>query len=149
MKAVAPRGWGTPPPRRSQGWVRITSPSKPKMGQFPAGVDMVIGARFQGSWSGPLRAVSIGSMRYKWDVERAAANQRDHGVSFEAVRGFRWETALEAEDQGGGPGVRRVIALGRVVARLHVMVYTRRGETVRVISLRRATPQEEERYEHG
>ena len=106
-------------------------------------------ARFQGSWSGPVRAVSTGSMRYEWDAERAATNQRDHGVSFEAARGFRWETALEAADQGGGRGVRRVIALGRVVARLHVMVYTRRGETVRVISLRRATPQEEERYERG
>lgn len=88
-------------------------------------------------------------MRYEWDAERAAANQRDHGVSFEAARGFRWETALEAEAQGGSPSARRVIALGRVVARLHVMVCTRRGGRVQVLSLRRATPQEEERYERG
>ena len=44
MKAVAPRGWGTPPPRRPQGWVRITSPSEPKVGQFSAGVDTAAGA---------------------------------------------------------------------------------------------------------
>jgi uncharacterized DUF497 family protein len=90
-----------------------------------------------------------GRMRYEWDTEKAAANARRHGVSFEAGRGFRWETALEAEDQRGGRGVRRVIALGRVVARLHVMVFTRGGKAVRVNSLRRATPQEEERYERG
>lgn len=90
-----------------------------------------------------------GRMRYVWDKERAAANARRHDVSFEAARGFRWETALEAVDQRGGGGVRRVIVLGHVVARLHVMVVTRRGEAIEVISLRRATPREEERYERG
>ena len=88
-------------------------------------------------------------MRYEWDEEKAAINERDHGVSFEAVRGFRWETALEAEDRRHDYGETRMIALGRIGARLHVLIYTRRGEAIRMISLRKANPREERRYERG
>ena len=37
-------------------------------------------------------------MQYDWDTEKADANLPKHGVSFEAVRGFDWTTAVEAED---------------------------------------------------
>ena len=41
MRAVAPRGWGAPPPRGPHGWVSFASPSKPKVDPFSAGVDSV------------------------------------------------------------------------------------------------------------
>jgi uncharacterized DUF497 family protein len=43
-------------------------------------------------------------------------------------------------------GVVRTVALGFIGARLHVLVYTRRGQRCRVISLRKAGPKEAARY---
>lgn len=32
-------------------------------------------------------------MKYKWDNKKAAENLEKHGVAFEAVHGFEWDTA--------------------------------------------------------
>ena len=79
---------------------------------------------------------------YDWNAEKAAANFAKHGVSFEAVRDFDWTTAVEAEDIRYDHGEKRMQALGLIGGRHHVLVYTRRGDTIRVISLRRANRRE-------
>ena len=89
------------------------------------------------------------TVKYEWNDAKAASNEAQHGVSFEAVYAFQWDTALDAEDTRRDYGEERRRALGYVDDRLHVLVYTRRDGAVRVISLRKANAREEERYEGG
>lgn len=77
-------------------------------------------------------------MRYEWDTDKARANLEKHGVSFEDVARFDWDSAIEAEDIRYDYGELRMQALGLIDNRLHVLVYTMRGNSVRVISLRKA-----------
>ena len=82
------------------------------------------------------------SSGYDWDDDKAAANLAKHGVPFEAVAGFDWQTAIEAEDMRYDYGETRMQALGKIGGRYHVLVYTWRGDRIRVISLRKANRKE-------
>lgn len=87
---------------------------------------------------------------YEWDPEKAAANLRKHGVDFATAVGlFDDDRALtirdldsEREDRFVGLGLDR---LGRVL----VVVFTLRGERVRLISARKANGWERRQYEEG
>lgn len=75
---------------------------------------------------------------YDWDEDKAAANLEKHGVAFETVHGFDWATAIQSEDRRRDYGETRMIALGKIGNRDHVLIYTLRAGTIRVISLRNA-----------
>jgi uncharacterized DUF497 family protein len=86
-------------------------------------------------------------MAYEWDLDKATANLRRHGVDFaDAVGVFEDAYALRREDPDARGEQRFVITgmdfLGRVV----VVVYTYRGERIRPISARPATRREREHY---
>lgn len=86
--------------------------------------------------------------KLEWDDNKNAANQKRHGVGFEAARTFDWSTRTEIEDRRFDYGEDRLIAIGFIADRLFTMAFTYRGEKIRIISLRRATPQERKIY-HG
>lgn len=69
-----------------------------------------------------------------------AINRRKHGISLGRTEDFDFETALydidDREDYGET----------RYRARLYALVFTQTGESIRPISLRKATPQERKRY---
>lgn len=77
---------------------------------------------------------------YEWDPNKADASR--HGVPFEAAAEFVWATALEARDLRRPYREVRTVATGFIGPRLHVMVFTRRGLKIRVISLRKANSRE-------
>lgn len=79
---------------------------------------------------------------YDWDSEKAEQNLAKHGVPFEAVAGFDWRTAIEAEDRRYDYGETRMQALGKIGERYHVLVYAWRNDRIRVISLRKANRRE-------
>ncbi len=79
---------------------------------------------------------------FDWDAAKAASNLEKHGVPFEDVFRFDWAGAIEAEDIRYDYGETRMQALGKIGDRYHVLVYAPRGETIRVISLRKANPRE-------
>lgn len=83
-------------------------------------------------------------MPYEWDGAKRQTNLEKHGVDFEEVRGFRWETAQVRSQIRFGE--HRYGAYGYIGDRLHYLVYTMRGDTVRVISLRKTNRTEENRY---
>ena len=56
------------------------------------------------------------------------------------------DTAVSVEDTRKDYGERRLRVLGRIESQLHAAVITARGDTVRVISLRRANRREERAY---
>jgi len=86
-------------------------------------------------------------MQYEWDENKRAANLFRHNVDFAAAVDFEWDTALETMDDRFDYGEERWVALGFIGSRLHVLVYTYRAETIRIISLRRANKREKKYYE--
>ena len=88
-------------------------------------------------------------MRYEWDDAKAAANEARHGVSFSVAERFDWSAALTREDDRYDYGETRWRALGTIDGRVHVIVFTWRSETIRIISLRKANPRERREYERA
>jgi uncharacterized DUF497 family protein len=84
---------------------------------------------------------------FEWDEGKAAANYAKHGVSFEAARGvFKDPLALEWADDSESYGEERFIIVGMTDGRLLFVVYTVRGERIRIISARGAEPVEQRWY---
>lgn len=81
-----------------------------------------------------------------WDDDKAAANLAKHGVPFERVYDFDWDTAQVVVDDREDYGELRMIALGFIGPVLHTLVFTERGDDVRIISLRKATKRETTAY---
>ncbi|MFP3911842.1 MAG: BrnT family toxin [Desulfobacteraceae bacterium] len=86
-------------------------------------------------------------MKYEWDAKKNAANRIKHGLDFSEAEAFCWDTAIETVDDRADYGEERWIALGLIGDRVHVMIYTKRGENLRIISLRKANNRETKYYE--
>lgn len=82
---------------------------------------------------------------YEWDEDKRRANLAKHGVDFAEIDSFDWETAVEALDSRHDEP--RWVAIGYIGLRLHVVCFAvSESSIVRVISLRRATAQEQRCY---
>ena len=90
-----------------------------------------------------------GGLIYTFDPAKAASNKAAHGVNFADAERFDWQTALVIEDTRRDYGEKRYVALGKVGERIHAMVFSPRGDAVRLISLRKANRREIRRYEKG
>ena len=88
-------------------------------------------------------------VRYQFDAAKARANLAVHGIDFGTAAEFDWDSALVLEDSRRDYGEPRFIGIGLIGNRVHVMVFTPRGEMVRIISLRKANAREIRRYEAG
>jgi hypothetical protein len=86
---------------------------------------------------------------YEWDPKKAASNLRKHGVDFaDAVTALEDELALTLDDDY--PDEQRFITIGTdALGRVLVVVYAFRGEKIRIISAREATPRERRQYPEG
>ncbi len=86
-------------------------------------------------------------MEFEWDGRKAASNLDKHGVDFaDAVTVLDDELAVTVPDEG--PGEVRYVTIGMdAIGQLLVVVYAWRGERVRIISARKATPRERKSYE--
>jgi uncharacterized DUF497 family protein len=82
-----------------------------------------------------------------WDEAKRLANLRKHGRDFSDADSFDWPNADIELDQRRDYGETRYVATGTIRGRLHVLVFTVRGEELRAISLRRANRREVRRYE--
>ena len=82
----------------------------------------------------------------EFDPAKDASNLDKHGLSLGDAESFEWQTAVVREDMRASYPKPRFEAVGYMGERLHVMVFCLRGDTVRVISLRRANAREVKRY---
>ena len=85
-------------------------------------------------------------MLVTFDPAKSERNEAERGLPFGLALDFEWDSALVAEDTRRDYGERRFQAIGFIGGRLHVLVFTPRGEAVHVISLRRANGRERNRY---
>ena len=88
-------------------------------------------------------------MRFDWDEAKAAANIAKHGVAFDSVEEFVWNAAEVVADSRKDYKEPRWIAVSTIRDRVHVLVYTRRGYAIRVVSLRKANKREIRNYEQA
>ncbi len=78
-------------------------------------------------------------MEFEWDITKATANFRKHGVSFEeAVLAFRDENAIELIDEMNSQTEARYQVIAMSPMRLLFISFTVRKGKVRVISARKA-----------
>jgi uncharacterized DUF497 family protein len=91
------------------------------------------------------------TLTFEWDEGRARENHRKHGVTFEEAKTvFGDPHSLTIADPVHSLAEDRFVDIGRSAAgRILVVVYTERGQRVRLISSRRATPLERSSYEQG
>jgi hypothetical protein len=84
-------------------------------------------------------------MKFEWDPAKAKANIVRHGVSFdEAQAVFADSHAIELLDDS--PSEERWRLLGRAGPTILLVVYTERGDRVRIISARKASKREQKAY---
>ena len=84
---------------------------------------------------------------FEWDDAKARRNLEKHGVSFEAAQlVFNDIFAVEHLDFRGERPEERFVTTGLVNGALLTVVYTERGERIRIISARKATTHEQEEY---
>lgn len=88
-------------------------------------------------------------MRFEWDVRKARANQRKHGVSFdEAMTVFRDPLSATFDDPDHSIYELRLITVGfSERSRLVVVCHTEQGDAIRIFSARLATAHEKKRHE--
>jgi hypothetical protein len=87
------------------------------------------------------------SVAIEYDPRKSASNARKHGVSFEEAATAMLDPHALAHEDGTAEGESRWVLLGLGAAgRLLTVVYTLRGDNVRLISARRATTKEEQSY---
>jgi len=83
----------------------------------------------------------------EWDFRKAVSNLRKHGIDFaDAAMALYDPLALTVPDDS--PSEERFVTIGMdALGRLLVVVYTWRGERVRLISARKAMRSERRQYE--
>ena len=80
----------------------------------------------------------------EWNQEKAASNRRKHGIDFdEAIEIFYGTSLLRRSDRNAEE---RWLAIGETEGRIVAVVFTWRGDALRIISARRARRNEKRAY---
>ncbi len=74
-------------------------------------------------------------------------NLRKHGISLKRAEDFDVDTALFAVDDSQDYGEIRYNAIGWIDAQLHSLTFQQDEDSIRAISLRKATREERRRYD--
>lgn len=90
-------------------------------------------------------------LSFEWDEDKARSNLAKHGVGFaEATTVFGDPLSLTIPDPAHSQAEDRFIVLGHSHQRkLLVVAHTERGDSIRIISARRANRRERKSYEES
>ena len=85
-------------------------------------------------------------MEFEWDEAKNSSNRTKHEVDFALVHSFDWESAIVEPDKRFDYGEDRLLARGYAHGLGYSIVFTFRGQVVRIISIRQFNRKEERRY---
>ncbi|WP_375450820.1 BrnT family toxin [uncultured Devosia sp.] len=85
-------------------------------------------------------------MDYEWDEGKNGINYVKHGVGFEIVLQFDWDTSVIRLDQRYEYGEVRFRAFGRIDGQSMCVAFTPRGPKLRIVSVRFVHEKEAKRY---
>jgi uncharacterized protein len=83
----------------------------------------------------------------EFDDAKSRRNASERGLPFERAAEFEWESAIYEEDVRKEYGERRIVAIGFLEERLHVLCFTPIEDGARIISFRKANAREVKVYE--
>jgi uncharacterized DUF497 family protein len=86
-------------------------------------------------------------MDITYDSNKNKRNIAERELSFDRVVDFDFETALYSVDDRHEYGEARIVAIGYLENRLHVLCFVETENGVRVISFRKANSREVKHYE--
>ena len=84
---------------------------------------------------------------YEWDEEKSERNLEKHGLSFEDAEKVFSGPCVTFVDARFDYEETRLITLGPLEGRVVVIVHTPRGESTRIISMRKANAREQKIYQ--
>ena len=89
------------------------------------------------------------ALHFLWDPRKAGSNERKHGIGFqEATTVFDDSLSVTIHDPAHSVDEQRFLLLGLSIRRrLLVVAHSERGESIRIISARRANRRERRIYE--
>lgn len=85
-------------------------------------------------------------LKFEWDREKANRNHELHGIRFEEAAEIFLDEESEIIDYGPRKGEVRLVRVGQISGRLVLVVYTERGERIRIISARKPSSHEQRKY---
>jgi uncharacterized DUF497 family protein len=85
---------------------------------------------------------------FEFDPAKSEANRAKHGIDFEEAQAV-WSDTRRLEIPAHTRGEARWALIGRIGLRHWTVIFTRRGDRLRVISARRARKEEVAIYEEG
>ena len=85
-------------------------------------------------------------MQFEWDQNKNRTNKTKHGIDFNTATEL-WNDQDRIEIQMNFPAENRNALIGKVGNKLWTAIFTRRGEAIRIISVRRARKKETHLYE--
>ncbi len=85
-------------------------------------------------------------MPFEWYDQKSLINREKHGIDFETATSL-WLDHERVEVELTFPDERRWALIAKVRDKTWTAIYTVRGETIRLISVRRARPKEVRLYE--
>lgn len=88
-------------------------------------------------------------IEFEWNEEKYAVNLRKHGVKFEEAAEVFFDPENRFGDASVGSEFREYVIGYSLSDRILLVVFVERAVRMRIISARRATPQERKEYEEG
>jgi len=84
-------------------------------------------------------------MKYVWDSKKSLKNKGKHGIDFESAKAM-WKDINRVEIQAPYPLEKRCMLISKVAKNLWTAIFTYRGDTIRIISVRRSRDKEKKLY---
>jgi len=85
-------------------------------------------------------------MLFEWDPQKSIANKEKHGIDFETAKRL-WLDQNRVEIHASHPVEDRWILIARKDDKLWTAIHTWRGNTIRIISVRRSRGKEVDLYD--
>lgn len=86
------------------------------------------------------------SVKFEWDEAKRKANIQRHGIDFRGTEKVFDGYTVTVLDDRFDYGERRFVTLGLLEARVVAVVHTEDDERIRIISVRKATSNEQKSY---
>ena len=84
-------------------------------------------------------------MRFEWDDEKSCTNKAKHDIDFDTAKEL-WDDPNRVEILTSYPLENRSILIGKIDKALWTAIFTRRSNSIRIISVRRTRKKEAELY---
>ncbi|WP_240756684.1 BrnT family toxin [Roseicella aquatilis] len=88
-------------------------------------------------------------MLFEWDEKKRHKNVEKHGFDFILSYELFYNDYVRKRAHDGEDGEERWMATGFIRGRYATAIYTMRGETIRMISLRSARDEEKQRHQNA